>query len=310
MNDNLPITTAEEPHIRSKMRTLRRRKVFVAALSVALIAAAAVTLAVGKDTFLSALFGGEKTVAEAGNAPAAEAKGIYGFDFSAVPEGCAAVMPVDLSGAGEKADAVAPVKAAGKVIVIAAHPYESYTGEITAYAPSDFSATGGEYTTAKVAAFLASELRRLGIDAEYLDDGAQSGCGSSAAAAEKLCEYMKNTAVATVIDVRRGALADGNGNILRPITSGGDGTVAQTARVAAAGGERYGERLGNAAALAEKMNAICEKSALVESRDGVLNQDTDAVFFTAEIGAAGNSYAEAIRAATLLAAAYAAMMGE
>ena len=306
MDENLPIITAEQPHIRSKRSAVLRRAVFVAALAVVLIAAAAVTLIVGRDTFLPAFFGGGKTVGEAGNAPAA---GIYDYDFSGVPEGCAAVVPVDLSGAGEKAEAVAPIKKAGKVLVIATHPYEAYAGEVLAYAGDGFSATGGEYTTAKVAEFLASELRRLGVDAEYLDVGVESARASYAAAAEKIAEYAKDHEIAAVIDVRRGALADEKGNILRPITSDGKDTVAQTALVAAAGGDMYETRLGNAAALAEKMNAICEKSALVESRDGVMNQDVDAVFFTAEIGAAGNSYAEAVRGAGVLAAGMAALLG-
>lgn len=309
MNENLPITAAEEPHIRSKRSASRRRAAFIAVLSIFLIAAAAVTLAVGKDTFLSSFFGGEKTVKEAEETPAA-VRGIYDFDFSAVPDGCAAIVPVDLSGAGEKVSAVAPIKAAGQVVVIATHPYEAYAGKIMAYAGDGFSATGGEYTTAKVAGYLASELRRLGIDAVYIDVGAPSARASYALAAEKLGEYMKEAEISAVIDVRRGALVDEKGNILRPITSGGEDTVAQTGLVAATGGKRYGERRGNAAALAEKMNALCERSALVESREGVLNQDTDAAFFTAEIGAAGNSYAEAIRAATVFAAGYAAMMGE
>ena len=265
------------------------------------------TFAVGKDTFLSGFFGGvaEKSPAEAGSAA-----GIYDFDASSVPEGCAAIKPVDLSGGGESAAPVAPPKKAGRVLVIATHPYEAYTGEIMTYAPGDFSATGGEFTTAKVAEFLASELRRLGVDAEYIDVGVSSACSSYAAAADKIREYAKENEIAAVIDVHRAALIDGDGNILRPITSDNGDTVAQTALVAATGGEMFETRLGNAASLAEKMNEKCAGSAFVESRDGVLNQNVDAVFFTAEIGAVGNSFAEAVRVAGVLAAAYAATSAE
>ena len=295
MDDNLPIITLDEPHIRSKKATARRRAAIVAALALTLIALCAVTFAVGKDTFLAGWL--NKTAVE--NAP--RAAGIYDFDAAKVPDGCAGIVPVDLSGGGEKAAPVAPVKAAGKVLVIATHPYEAYTGEVLTYADGGFSATGGEYTTAKVADFLASELRRLGIDAEYIDIEVSGGRASYASAAEKIQKYDGGD-VFCVIDVHRAALVDEKGNILRPITKSGDDTVAQVALVAANGCGKYETRLGNAAALAEKMNGKCERSAYVATRSGVLNQDADAVFFTAEIGSVGNSYAEAIRAAAALAA--------
>lgn len=299
MDDNLPIITLDEPHIRSKKATARRHAAIVAALALTLIALCAVTFAVGKDTFLAGWL--NKTAVE--NAP--RAAGIYDFDAAKVPDGCAGIVPVDLSGGGEKAAPVAPVKEAGKVLVIATHPYEAYTGEVMTYAAADFSATGGEYTTAKVADFLASELRRLGIDAEYIDIGVSGGRESYAAAAEKIKKYDGD--VFCVIDVHRAALVDEKGNILRPITKSGDDTVAQVALVAAKECGKYETRLGNAAALAEKMNGKCERSALVVTKSGVLNQDADAVFFTAEIGSVGNSYAETIRAAAALAAGFCIM---
>jgi len=308
MNENLPIITAEQPHVRTKKRASRRRAVSVAVLAALLIVAAAATFAVGRNTFLSGVFGAAKTDGGASETPAA--KGIYDFDVSHVPEGRTAIKPVDLAGGGENAAAVAPAKKAGRVLVIATHPYEAYTGEIMTYADGDFSATGGEFTTAKVAEFLASELRRLGVDAEYIDVGVESARASYAAAAEKIREYAKENEIAAVIDVHRGALVDGDGNILRPITSDGGDTVAETALVAARGGGSYETRLGNAAYLAEKMNEKCARSAYVESRDGVMGQDESAVFVTAEIGAVGNSFAEALRGAAVFAAAYAAASEE
>ncbi|MBR6049858.1 MAG: stage II sporulation protein P [Clostridia bacterium] len=301
MDENLPIITLDEPHIRSKKATARRRAAIVAVLAATLIALCAVTFAVGKDTFLSGLLN-KKAAAE--NAP--HVAGIYDFDAAKVPDGCVGIVPVDLSGGGEKVAPIAPVKAAGKVLVISTHPYEAYTGEVMTYASADFSATGGEYTTAKVADFLASELRRLGIDAEYIDVGVSGGRESYAAAAEKIKNYSGGD-VFCVIDVHRAALVDETGNILRPITKSDD-IMAQVALVAAKGCGKYETRLSNAAALAEKMNEKCEKSAIVVTRDGVLNQDVDAVFFTAEIGSVGNGYAEAISAASAFAAGFCEMM--
>lgn len=296
MDENLPIITVEEPHIRSKRSAAKRCAVVISALAATLIALCAVAFVVGKDTFLSGWLNKKAAVEEA-----PREAGIYDFDAAKVPSGCTGIIPVDLSGKSEKIEAIAPSVTAGKVIVIATHPYEAYTGEVTAYADDDFSATGGEYTTAKVAEFLASELRRLGVDAEYVDVGVSSGRESYALAAEKIKNYDGGD-VFCVIDVHRAALVDEKGNILRPIAQSGDDITAQVALVAAKGCAKYETRLSNAAALAEKMNEKCERSALVASRDGVLNQDADAVFFTAEIGAVGNSCAEAIRAATVLAA--------
>lgn len=315
MNENLPVALGEEARIRQKKGSAGKKAVAVAVLAVLLIASA-VTVLVGKETFMSRLFEkaqGASDVKQTDNATSDKAASpekndIYSFDKSSVPSGFAAFVPVDITTSGEKFTAVVPEKASGKVVVLSTRPYQAYSDGSLSYADENYAATGGERTTAKVAEFLASELRRRGIDADYLPIDTTTGRDSYASAAEKINEYAKGAEIYCVIDIQRASSVDGDGNILRPICADKDTIYAQTCFIAAKNGKKYDERASNAASLAEKMNAVLEKSAAVKTRDGVLNQDISPVFFTAEVGACGNSYAEAIRAASVIAKGFSDMI--
>ena len=317
MNENLPVYVGEQPHIRKKPIKTKRRAVFIIAAALVLVAAATFLLLNDENSFLSAFvnrLGNKNPGATEGETPKTgetsdfsdNDRDIYSFDFSAVPDGAVAVLPVDMTvGAESDFSPVALPRSAGKVLVISTRPFESYLENDATHVGEEYVFTDGEHTTGGVGEYLASKLQTLGVDAEYLPLDVTSAVGAYAAAADAIAEYMNENDVGYVVDIGRAALVGDGGEVLRPIARSGDEIFAQTALIAAKDGERFDTRSGNAAALAEAMNGKAPKAALVETTDGVLNQNTDAVFITARIGACGNTYSEAISAASILAEALA-----
>ena len=310
MDTNLPVSVGEQTHLRRKKgKTKRRAVIFALAALVLLSLAAYLLLSGGKLAgFFENIFSGGTTGAQS-QSGAKSGNDIYSFDFSSVPDGCTAVMPVDLTlGESETFAAVALPKNAGRVLVISTRPFESYLESDATYVESDAEFYGGDCTTGAVAAYLASKLRTLGVDAEYLALETSSGVGAYKAAEDAIEKYKKENGVGYVVDVGRAVAVGDGGEILRPIVQSGDEIVAQTTLIAAKGGKFFDTRAGNAAALSEAMNERAEKSAVAVSKDGVRAQNTDAAFITAQIGACGNTYREAIRAASLFAEALAGLI--
>ena len=310
MNENLPVSVGEQTHLRRKKGKTKRRALFFALAALVLLSLAAYLLLTGgklAKVFENIFSGGgtdapSQRGAESGN-------DIYSFDRSVVPDGCSAVLPVDLTKEeGEAFAAVALPKNAGRVLVISTRPYESYLESAAAYVGNDAEFNGGEYTTGAVAEYLASKLRTLGVDAEYLALETASGVGAYKAAESAIEKYKKENDVGCIIDVGRAVAVGDGGEILRPIIEIDGDIIAQTALVAAKDGKFFDARAGSAAALAEAMNERAEKSAFAVSKDGVRAQNTDEAFITAQIGACGNTYAEAIRAASLFAEAFAELI--
>jgi len=317
MNENFPVYVGEQPHIRKKPSKTRRRAALVAVIALILVAAAAFLLLTDKDSFLSAFVdrirgndrgltdGETPKSSESADVPDAE-RNIYSFDYSAVPENAVAVIPVDMTPVAEQTfSPVALPRSAGRVLVISTRPFERYLENDAAYVDTEYAFTGVDHTTGGVGEYLASKLKMLGVDAAYFPLETSSAVGAYSAAAAAIAEYMKENDVGYVIDVGRSALIGDGGEVLRPIVSSGDAIIAQTAIVAAKDGVYFEARGGNAATLAESMNALSPKAAYVEITDGVLNQNTSAVFITARIGACGNTYAEAIGGASVMAEALA-----
>ena len=304
MNENLPIIVDDVPHLRQKKKNRKRKRLIIALLAAATVLSAAAVLA-ATGTFAK-LFNGKSSSVTDAAAQEQPAPDIYSFDRKVVPDGVRAVVPADISGGGESITPV-PFSLNGKVVVIASHPYEAYLDGAKPYVDGDFSAVGEENTTADLAKYLATALSRLGVDAEYLPIDTSSALGSYAKASDVINAYKKDHDVACVIDVHRAVLKGDNGDLIRPITNKGGEAAAQTVLVVASGVENTETRAGNAAALAEIMNSVCERSASVSFADGKLGQDACDVFITADIGSAGNSYAEAVRGASVVASALAEM---
>lgn len=304
MNENLPVSTAAEPHLRRKFGK-RRKKAAAIIISALLLLSLAGALIMGKDTLSAWLF--RRTESDVTEPPQSAAD-VYSYDKSAVPAGYTAIVPADITKDGYDVSAEKPAFGSGVVLVIAAHSYEAYLGEEALYVGEDYSPAGGNFTTARLAEYLASKLRTLGVEAVYLDIGTTSARAAYSEAAKKTAEFMREHDVLCVIDVHRAALTDSDGDIIRPIAPTDGGTTAQTALVAARGAEGFDTRASNAAYLAGAMNELCPGAATVKFSDGALGQNADAVFFTAEIGACGNFYGEAVRGASLLAEVLANMI--
>ena len=309
MNENLPVGVEDEPRLRRKSRKKIKKAALVAFLSLSVM--------IGAMAFLLSKGLLPNPFSKSSDAPAATEEtppestpqnktDIYSYDKSTVPDGYAAIVPVDITAGANTAEELKPVFGSGAVVVVAAHPFEAYLVKESPFIDDGYEPTGGEFTTARLARFLAEKLMSHGVNAIYLDVGTSSARGSYSAAAKIIGEYMSQNDVCCIIDVHRAALIGEGGEIMRPITQNENGeTVAQTSLVSARGGDKFDTRSKNSACLCSAMNALCPRSASAEFCDGVINQNIDAVFFTAEIGSYGNSFDEASRGAEIMALALA-----
>lgn len=326
MNRNLPVPVGEKmsPYIKKRKRREVRTITRCIALLLAVALLVALVLCLGKlglFSFLGGWFGASSDTTE-DMTSAETTTSLYDFDYEKLSEGAFAIVPCDLSSRITGAlfdnrtdyvpEAIVPrplSSVAGDqvtVLVINTHPYEAYSAS-DSYEYIDGSYVNSEdreNTVAAVAdAFIAS-LAKNGIGAAYVEVSTTSGRNSYAAAYEALTSALEEYPdVMYVVDIHRDILIDEEGNMLRPVTYGGDGPMAQMRLVVGtdADGAVYEDWETGAAAslyLAERLTAsypsLMRPTEISTSR---LNQHLPVTVFTAEIGACGNRLDEAIRTA-------------
>ena len=201
------------------------------------------------------------------------------------------------------------------VLVINTHPYEAYSEEASyEYVDGSYvNSEDREKTVAAVAdAFIAS-LAKNGVKAVYVEVATTSGRNSYTAAYEALTNALEEYPdVMYIVDIHRDILIDEDGNMLRPVTNGADGAMAQMRLVVGtdADGAAYEDWESGAAAsffLAERMTAAYPSLMMpTEISTSRLNQHLPVTVFTAEIGACGNRLDEAIRTAEAFGTVFAA----
>ena len=96
MNENLPVSTAAEPHLRRKFGK-KRKNAAVIIISALLLLSLAGALVMGKDTFSAWLFGRTESKNTAADPPPQSAADVYSYDKSAVPAGYTAIVPADIT---------------------------------------------------------------------------------------------------------------------------------------------------------------------------------------------------------------------
>ena len=228
---------------------------------------------------------------------------IYDYNYAAVPSGEIPVVPVNNFKNNDDVKSVDLPKINGKILVISTHSFEAYLeSEMTSVA-ADVSFVGGDYTVTHIGKYLADLLHFHGLEASFLDVEAESARGAYAAAAERINEYAEENEIGCIIDIRRAALLGENGEVLRPVIRDG-GLFAQVNLIVSRETESSGEKSGYAKNISDKMNEKHADIGTVLYSDGVIGQNLCDLYFTVELGAAGNSYGEAKAAAFTFAEAF------
>lgn len=302
MNDDLPVFISDGAHIRKKQRRYNKRAIVMISAVLCVIFALALFMFFDSGA-LKKLPKGSETVSGDGDAgdEGGDYSDIYSFDMSSVGEGETAVLPIDiLSG-------IAPSGALptsfeipqGRVLIVSANSFEAYLSESAASVGDEFSPTGGEHTLGALGAHMAFELCRIGIDAEYIEVGSESRRGASAAERRAIEAYLAENDVSCIIDLRRGVLMGDGGEILRPITEHNGATIAQMRLIVSEKAGGTDSRYNSAMYLAETVSKASDNVIRAVIGEGVPNQDMHELFFTLEIGSAGNTFDEAEAAADL-----------
>lgn len=275
-----------------------------------------------------------------GNSPSQTLSDLYRFDYSAVPEGETPIIPMDLSltsyGVGYiynttgltpdteellKRDfsSFLPLEYLSNstqplVLIVHTHGTEGYSED----GAISYLDDGGELarssdpaqTVVSVGQTLAEALNQYGISTVHcsvMHDQEQYR-NSYARAEETIRQYLERyPSIRLVIDVHRDSIIKSTGELVRPVTAVNGETAAQVMCVVGSnwGGEANPNWEGNLALalkLREELNAsyqnLCRPPYL---RSSTYNQELAPYSLLLEIGAAGNSLAEAQRSAKLVA---------
>lgn len=303
MNENYPVLK-DQAHLRQRTGTNRgisKRTVIIIAFALLLTCMAAYMLLGDFGVKLENDDPINENTSE--NDAPSNVGGIYDYDYAAVPSGEIPVVPVNNFNKNDGVKSVDLPKINGKILVISTHSFEAYLeSEMTSVA-KDTSFVGGENTVTHIGRYIADLLRFHGIDAFFLDVGAESARGAYATAAERINEYAKENEIGCIIDVRRAALLGENGEVLRPVISDG-GLLAQVNFVVSSETESSEKMAGYAKNVSDKMNGKHADICTVLYSDGVIGQNLCDLYFTVELGSAGNSCGEAKASAYVFAEAF------
>ena len=265
--------------------------------------------------------------------------GIYDYDYSKVPEGCIPIIPMDLSlssygseyinnSTGYSPDIATLIEkklkeddsyellaatTAPQVLIIHTHGTEAYSEDGALYCENDGdfarSTDTGENVVA-VGRTLAKILNENGIATLHctvMHDSLQYK-DSYARAEETINRYMQEyPTIKLVIDVHRDSIIKSSGEIVRPITELDGEAAAQLMCVVGSdwAGDTHPDWQNNlslALKLREKLNVECENICRpVYLKPNTYNQEISPYSLLIEVGAEGNSLAEAQRSAELLA---------
>ena len=274
-------------------------------------------------------------------------KGLYDFDYSAVPEGHTPIVPMDLSlskygntyinnSTGYSPDTAALLaqklgngytqlsSAQGPlVLIVHTHGTEAYSEEGAISYPSDTQNYARTSDTRKnvvaVGKALAQALTEKGIPTAHctvLHDSVQYK-DSYARAEETIKKYLSEyPTIKLVIDVHRDSIVKSNGEMVRPVSEVSGKAAAQVMCVVGSDWEGDGcpswqNNLSLALKLRQYMNTqygnVCRPPFL---KGHTYNQEIAPYSLLLEIGSEGNSLEEAIFSARLVGEALSNLVSE
>ena len=264
---------------------------------------------------------------------------IYSFDYSLVPKGENAIIPIDLSmysngvtyinnhtGFLPDVDALLSKRLGGdeyvfwgasdapKVLIVHTHATESYSKEGAISYPSDedeiVRSDDMSETVVAVGKVVSEVLIKSGIPTLHctvVHDSVQYK-DSYKRSETTVEEYLKKyPSIKLVIDIHRDSVMTSNGDMLRPVTLIDSETVAQINCIVGSdwSGEKYEnwqDNLSLALKLREELNGEYRNLCRpIELRETSYNQEASRYSLLIEIGSCGNSLDEAIRAGMIFA---------
>jgi len=264
----------------------------------------------------------------------------YSFDYSLVPNGETAIIPMDLSlhsngvtyinnSTGYDPDVKellkSPLKSGSlleniakrdepQVLILHTHATEAYSPE----GAISYLDDGGEIARSDskeenvvaVGALMAEIFEREGIETVHctiMHDRVQYRDSYSRAEATIRSYLEKYPSIKLVIDVHRDAVMKSNGELVRPVTLVHGEETAQVMCVVGSdwGGDKHDNWQNNlslALKLREKLNSeYVNLCRPTDLRPNTYNQELSSYSLLLEIGSCGNSLSEALRAAELVA---------
>ena len=267
--------------------------------------------------------------------------GLYDFDYSAIPEGSNAIIPVDLSlisygdlyvnnstgyapdlsellyaelGSGEKLESLS--SGAPLVLVLHTHGTEAYSPRDATYYTEDQTelARSHDPKESVIAAgrVLVDVLNKAGISTVHstvLHDSVQYK-DAYARSAETVKKYLEMyPSIKLVIDLHRDSIVNSRGDILRTVTLAEGERCAQIKCTVGSSwsGEEYANWEKNLS-LALKLRKLLNDKYVnicrpIDLKESTYNQELSPYSIFVEIGSSGNSLDEAMYASELLAKA-------
>ena len=203
------------------------------------------------------------------------------------------------------------------VLILSTHSTESYTRAGEDYAESaNYRTLDPEYNMVSIGSYVAERLQAQGIqvfqDTEFHDYPSYNG--SYAHARKSIRSYLKeHPNIGIILDLHRDAAASGSGQMrTHAQVDGQDSAQLMLVMGTDAGGLDHAdweENLALALKLHVKLEALAPGiTRPLSLRAQRFNQDLSAGAMLIEVGAAGNTRAEALRAAEVLAQAVGALL--
>ncbi len=327
MNSNLPIPIEPQtvPYVRphdEKKRRARRLTCTLGILAAAVCMVIACICLSSDDGFFGFLPSADETTSEETTAETTTAPtlptDIYNWSAE-LPQGATAILPRDLSAntvglfADNPTDAVLesvmpafPKKAKDgiSVLIVNTHAFESYAREgMLYYTDTAFSSNAAQDHRISAAAHaLCEALNENGIGAIFVDCMTESAFGSYQNA-KKMVELTleDHPEIVLILDLHRGILTDETGALLRPITQISDAVTAQI-RILLGTGGNWETHASAALSFYETANLTYSSLMMpLTVSENTFLQTCSVPVLTLEIGTAGNTVAEALVSAEMLA---------
>jgi len=193
------------------------------------------------------------------------------------------------------------------VLILHSHATESYTKTENYTESSEYRTLNENYNMISIGDYLTQLLQTQGIgvvhDRQLHDHPSYNGSYEQSRMAAQT-HLQENPSIALVLDLHRDAMVDSLGNQIGYTVDTDAGTAAKVMLVVGAWNDNWQENMALAVKLYARLEQICPGICRpISLRTSRFNQDLSSGSLLIEVGAAGNTRAEALRATEILAEA-------
>lgn len=193
------------------------------------------------------------------------------------------------------------------VLILHSHATESYRNTEGYTQSSEYRTLEENYNMISVGAYLSELLQEQGISVLHqrqLHDYPSYNGSYEASRQTMQTALQAHPAVQLVLDLHRDAMVDSLGNQIGYTVDTDNGKAAKVMLVVGAWNDNWQENMALAVKLQARLEQICPGICRpISLRNSRFNQDLSAGALLIEVGAAGNTRAEALRATEILAEA-------